>query len=164
VANDLAAAIRSLDGDLPMADVRTTRQLVDAERAGQAFQSVLFAAFAGVALFLAALGIYGVMSFTVAQRRHEIGVRMALGADRGRMLRLVLREGLATATVGALVGCAGAFLVSRAMRGMWNGAARLEPATFAAIVAALLLSAALACIVPARRAASVDPLAALRDE
>jgi putative ABC transport system permease protein len=137
VTNDLAAAIRSLDGDLPMADVRTTRQLVDAERAGHAFQSVLFAAFAGVALFLAALGIYGVMSFTVAQRRHEIGVRMALGADRGRMLRLVLREGLATAAVGALVGCAGAFFVSRAMRGMWNGAARLEPATFAAIVAAL---------------------------
>ena len=147
-----------------MADVRTTRQLVDAERADHAFQSVLFAAFAAVALFLAALGIYGVMSFTVAQRRHEIGVRMALGADRARMLRLVLREGLATAAVGALAGCAGAFFVSRAMRGMWNGAARLEPATFAAMVAALFLAAALACVVPARRAASVDPLTALRDE
>jgi putative ABC transport system permease protein len=164
LANDLGAAIRSLDPDLPMADVRTTRQLVDAERAGHAFQSLLFAAFAGVALLLAALGIYGVMSFTVAQRRHEIGVRMALGADRGRMLRLVLREGLATAAVGAALGCAGAFFVSRAMRGMWNGAARLEPATFAAVVAALFASAVVACLVPARRAASVDPLTALRDE
>jgi putative ABC transport system permease protein len=164
LADDLGAVIRSLDPDLPMADVRTTRQLVDAERAGHAFQSLLFAAFAGVALLLAALGIYGVMSFTVAQRRHEIGVRMALGADRGRMLRLVLREGLATAAVGAALGCAGAFSVSRAMRGMWNGAARLEPAAFAAVVAALFASAVVACLVPARRAASVDPLTALRDE
>ena len=136
-----------------MADVRTRASWSNAERAGHAFQSVLFAAFAGVALLLAALGIYGVMSFTVAQRRHEIGVRMALGADRGRMLRLVLREGLATAAVGAALGCAGAFFVSRAMRGMWNGAARLEPATFAAVVAALFASAVVACLVPARRAA-----------
>ena len=82
---------------------------------------------------------------------------MALGADRGRMLRLVLREGLATAAVGAALGCAGAFFVSRAMRGMWNGAARLEPATFAAVVAALFASAVVACLVPARRAASRRP-------
>jgi putative ABC transport system permease protein len=161
---DLAAAIRSIDPDLPMANVKTTAELVGETRGGHRFQAVLFAAFAALALVLAALGIYGVMSFMVAQRRHEIGVRMALGADRTRMLRLVLGDGLRTAALGAAVGCVGAFFVGRAMQGMWNGAARVDPVAFAVVLAALFAAAALACLVPARRAASVDPLTALRDE
>jgi putative ABC transport system permease protein len=160
----LGAVVRALDPDLPLLEVRTIRQRLNDFRAGHRFQAVLFASFAGIALLLAALGIYGVMSFVVAERRHEIGIRMALGADRARMLRLVMREGLATAGAGTALGCGGAYAIARLMQGMWDGAARVDPAAFAIALGTLLASAALACFVPARRAASVDPLAALRDE
>jgi putative ABC transport system permease protein len=164
LAGAAAAVVRSLDPDLPLVDVRTVRQRLDGLRAGHRFQAVLFAAFAGIALLLAALGIYGVMSFVVAQRRQEIAIRLALGAERAQVLRLVMREGLTTAAAGTAAGLGGAYAIARLMQGMWDGAARVDPAAFALVLGVLLASAALACFVPARRAASVDPLAALRDQ
>jgi putative ABC transport system permease protein len=163
VRNAIAAIVQRLDPDLPIADVQTMEQLVYERLAFDRFQAVLFGAFAGVALVLAALGIYGVMSFTVVQRTHEIGLRMALGAGRDQVLRQILREGLVTALVGLAIGTVGAYLVGRGMRGMLFGVGAIDPLAFS-IVACLLLSASiLACFIPAMRAASVDPMTALRD-
>jgi len=164
VRTAVAGVIRSMDADLPMTDVKTMDQLVDEALAGDRFQALLFGTFAALALLLAAVGIYGVMSFTVAQRTHEIGLRMALGAGRWQVVGEVLREGMGTALVGLVLGTLGAFGVGRAMRGMWYGVGVMDPAAFAVVATLLLGSAMLACLVPARRAAAVDPMAALRDE
>jgi putative ABC transport system permease protein len=164
VQRSLAQVVASEDADLPMADVKTMEQLVEESKAGDRFNTALFAAFAVIALILAALGIYGVMAFVVAQRTHEIGLRMALGAGRRHVLGQVLREGMVTALVGTLIGTGGAYLVGRAMQGMWYGVGAFDPLAFS-IVALTLMSAALAaCFVPARRAASVDPMVALREQ
>jgi putative ABC transport system permease protein len=160
----LAAVIRSLDADLPMADVKTMDQVVEESLAGDRFSTTLLAAFAAVALLLAAVGIYGVMSFVVAQRTHEIGLRMALGAGRGRVVWQVLREGLGSALGGIVLGSAGAYLVGRAMQGMVYGVGAIDPLAFSLVALALFTSALLACLVPARRAVSVDPMIALRAE
>ena len=164
VRQSLAALVRELDPELPMTDVKTMDQVVHESLAGDRFTSLLFGGFAVVALILAALGIYGVMSFTVAQRTHEIGLRMALGAGREQVVRQVLREGMTTALVGVALGTAGAWLVGRAMKGMVFGVGAIDPAAFSIVAGLLLLAAALACLVPARRAASIDPMTALRQE
>src|SRR6185369_11014446 len=117
-----------------------------------------------LALLLAAFGIYGVMSFVVAQRTHEIGLRMALGAGRGRVLGQVLREGMTTAAIGTVLGAIGAYFVGRAMKGMVYNVGTMDPLAFSAVALTLLVAALLACLVPARRAASVDPMVALRQE
>jgi putative ABC transport system permease protein len=163
VRNEIAAIVQKLDPDLPIADVRTMDQLVYERLAFDRFQAVLFGAFAGVALVLAALGIYGVMSFTVVQRTHEIGLRMALGAGRDQVLRQILREGLATALVGIAIGAIGAYLVGRAMRGMLFGVGAIDPLAFSMVAGLLLGASILACFIPAMRAASVDPMTALRE-
>ncbi len=164
VASGIAAVVKSLDPDLPMADVKTMDQMVREATAGARFTTVLFGTFAAMALVLAAVGIYGVMSFVVATRTHEIGLRMALGAGRAQVLRQVLREGMTTALLGVAIGTLGAFAVGRAMKGMFYGVGAVEPVALASVVALLLASAALACLVPARRAASVDPMTALRQD
>jgi putative ABC transport system permease protein len=164
VLQDLANAIHALEPDLPLANVRTIEQLVREDMAADRFYTVLFGAFAVVALTLAAVGIYGVMSFVVAQRTQEIGVRMALGAPRARVLAEVLREGMSTALIGTLVGAAGVWFVGQAMRGMIAGVEGVNPIAFAVVASALLASALMACLVPARRAARVDPIVALRQE
>jgi len=160
----LAAVVRSLDPDLPMTDVKTMDQSVDEALAGNRFNAVLFGTFAGVALLLAAVGIYGVMAFTVAQRTHEIGLRMALGAGRGQVLMGVVKEGMATAGIGLVLGAFGAYFVGRTLQGMWYGVEAIDPVAFGAVAVLLLGSAMLACLVPARRAASVDPMVALRQD
>jgi putative ABC transport system permease protein len=164
MTRSLGAVIQTMDADLPMADVKTMDQLVTESIANDTFNTVLFGGFAGVALVLAALGIYGVMSFVVAQRTHEIGLRMALGAGRGRVLSQILRTGMGTAVIGTLVGSAGSYFVSRAMSGMVFGAGKMDWITFGVVAATLLATALVACLVPAGRAASVDPLVALREE
>jgi putative ABC transport system permease protein len=158
----LAAAIRSMDPDLPIAELRTMQEVVDASMAGDRFNTALFGAFATVALLLAAAGIYGVMSFVVGQRTQEIGLRMALGAGRARVFRDVLRDGMTTALVGTVLGSAGAWYVGRLMRGMVYGVGVVDPAAFVVVTMTLLAAALVACLVPARRAASVDPMVALR--
>jgi predicted permease len=164
VQQSIAAVCRSMDADLPMADVKTMEQIVQESMAGDRFTTILFGSFAIVALLLAGLGIYGVMSFVVAQRTHEIGLRMALGAGQGRVLLDVLRDGMSTALVGVVVGSVGAYAVGRAMRGLVYGVGVIDPTAFSIVAATLLGAAFLACLLPARRAAGVDPMVALREE
>ena len=164
VRQGIAAVIRSLDPDLPMADVKTMEQIVGESMASDRFNTVLFGSFAAVALLLAAVGIYGVMSFVVAQRTHEIGLRMALGADRGRVIGQVLREGMTTALAGTALGSAGAYFVGRAMQGMLYGVGAMDPTALSVVALTLLGAALVACLGPAQRAASVDPMVALRQE
>jgi putative ABC transport system permease protein len=164
VQQGLASVIQTLEPDLPMANVRTMEQVVNESMAADRFHTVLFAAFAVAALTLAAVGIYGVMSFVVAQRTQEIGVRMALGAARARVLHEVLREGMTTALIGTILGAAGAWFIGMAMKGTIHGVETFDPIAFVLVAGALLGSALVACLVPARRAASVDPIVALRQD
>jgi putative ABC transport system permease protein len=159
----LAAAVRAMDADLPMADVKTMEQRVYESIANDRFNTLLFGTFAGVALLLAAVGIYGVMSFVVAERRQEIGIRLALGAGRPRVLRSVLRDGMLTAVAGTALGSIGAYFVGRAMEGLVYGVGRVNWATFTVVALTLTATALVACLVPASRAARVDPLVALRE-
>ena len=121
-----------------MADVKTMDQLVSESLAGDRFSTALFGSFAGVALLLAAVGIYGVMSFVVAQRTHEIGLRMALGAGRRSVLWQVLKEGIGTALAGILLGSIGAYWVGRAMQGMVFGVGTVDPVAFSVVALTLL--------------------------
>ncbi len=164
MSKSLAAVIQSLDPDLPMADVKTMDRLLDDSMGNDRFGAVLFGSFAAVALILAAFGIYGVMSFAVAQRTHEIGLRMALGAAPSQVLGLILKEGMTLGFIGLLIGFAGAWGAGRLMKGLLYGIGSIDPLAFSAVAAVLMLSALLACYVPARRATQVDPMAALRDE
>jgi len=125
---------------------------------------MLFGGFAAIALLLAALGICGVMSFAVAQRTHEIGLRMALGAGQVGVMRLMVKEGMILASLGLALGFGGAFLVGRAMRGMWYEVGTIDASGFSAVATMRMAAALLACYVPARRATQVDPMQALREE
>ena len=161
---DLANVVQTLEPGLPLANVRTMEQVVSEDLAADRFHTVLFGAFAAIALVLAAVGIYGVMSSVVAQRTREIGVRMALGAPRRRVLEEVLREGMTTALIGTVLGSLGAWFAGAAMQGIIEGLEAFDPLAFAVVASTLLGSAVVACLVPARRAASVDPIVALRQE
>jgi putative ABC transport system permease protein len=160
----LAAVIHSLDPDLPMADVKTMDHLLEESLGGERFGAALFGGFAFIALCLAAFGIYGVMSFAVAQRTHEIGLRMALGAGESQVLGLILKEGMTLGLIGLLIGLAGSYGIGRLMRGMWYGIGSMDPVAFSVVATVLLLAALLACYIPARRATQVDPMAALRQD
>ncbi|MGA8271373.1 MAG: ABC transporter permease [Candidatus Sulfotelmatobacter sp.] len=164
LTKSIADVVQSMDPNLPLAGVRTMDQILTESRAGDRFSALLFGSFAAIALVLAALGIYGVMSFVVAQRTHEIGVRMALGADEGNLIGLILKEGMILTGVGLVLGFGGAFSVGRAMRGFWYQVGTIDFSAFAIVAAILLGSAVLACYLPARRAAQVDPMQALRAE
>ena len=164
VIKSLGAVVRSMDPDLPMADVKTMETLVDESIANDRFNTLLFGSFSGIALLLAAFGIYGVMAFVVAQRTHEIGLRMALGAARPTVLRQILRDGMKTAVAGTVLGSIGAYFVARAMRGIVFGAGTVDWTTLSIVAVTLLATALAACFIPAARAASVDPLVALRQE
>jgi putative ABC transport system permease protein len=157
-------AIVSANSMLLPANFVTMDQLVSESVAQPRFNTVLLAAFAALALALAAVGIYGVIAYSVNQRTHEIGVRMALGARSGDVLRLVLRQGMKPALVGALIGLAGAWAATRLISGLLFEVNATDPATFAAVTLLLLAIALLACWIPARRATKVDPMIALRCE
>jgi putative ABC transport system permease protein len=158
----VGAVISSIDADLPMANVKTMDQLVDETFLEDRSVSGLFGVFAAAALLLAAIGIYGVMSFSVAQRTHEIGLRMALGADRPQVLRMVLREGLILASIGLAIGLAGGVFVGRVVHGMLYKVAALDFGSLCAVAALLFGAALFACYLPARKATRVDPMVALR--
>jgi putative ABC transport system permease protein len=155
-------AIRELAPEFPVYDVQPMTARVADSMARARFSAVLLSVFAGVALVLAAVGIYGVMAFMVAQRTREIGIRMALGADRSAVLNLVVGEGVVLAGLGALVGLAGALAAARLLRSLLFGVETWDPATYVAIVVLLGGAAALASWIPARRATRVDPTEALR--
>ncbi|HUX66079.1 MAG TPA: ABC transporter permease [Terriglobales bacterium] len=158
------AAIQALDPDQPLYDVLSMDQRVALSLAQRRLTLWLMGAFALLALALAAIGIYGVLSYAVAQRRQEIGVRMALGADRGRVLGLVLGQGLKLAAAGAAAGLVAALLLGRLASSFLFGVTITDPLTLAGVPALLLGIAALACYLPARRATRVDPVIALRGE
>jgi len=156
--------IREVDAALPMYSVRTMETYVDRSLARHRFSMVLLAVFAAVALALAAIGTYGVMAYLVGQGAREMGIRIALGASRGRIVGLVLRQGLALAAAGVAIGLAGAFWLARFMATLLYGVSASDPLTFAAIPALLFLVALAAGYVPARRVARVDPVVSLRCE
>jgi putative ABC transport system permease protein len=164
LSKSISEIVLSMNPNLPLAEVKTMDQIKDESMAGDRFGAFLFGTFAGAALLLAALGIYGVMSFAVVQRRHEIGLRMALGAGQRSVLALILKEGMLLAFLGLVVGLGGAYLVGRTMHSLMYGVGAVDFTAFSAVAAVLLVSALLACYVPALRASNVDPMQALREE
>jgi len=160
----LRAALRELDASLPLSNVRSLDEMVSASLASRRFTMLLLAAFAVVALLLALAGVYGVLSYAVSRRTNEIGVRMALGATRGDVLRLIVGQGMRPVVQGAALGVAASLLLSRLMTSMLFGVAASDPVTYAAVALMLVAAAALACYLPALRALRVDATSALRQE
>ncbi|HEY3169466.1 MAG TPA: ABC transporter permease [Thermoanaerobaculia bacterium] len=160
----LRAAVWGIDRTLPISEVRTMQEIVFHANGRARFQTLLLAAFAAVAALLSAVGIYGVMSYAVSKRTREIGVRMALGADPGDVLRLVVGQGMAVAVAGAGAGLLAALLLTRLISTLLYGVKATDPMTYAGVAALLLAIALLASYLPARRAAHIDPMRALRAE
>jgi len=157
-------AVRELDSSLPVYNLRSMEELVSRSMVQPRFLALLLATFSGIALFLAAIGIYGVMAYSVAQRTQEIGVRMALGARPLHVLRLVLGQSLVMLLIGTVIGLAGAFALTRLMSTLLFEVTATDPLTYVSVIGLLAVVALLACYIPARRAAKVDPLIALRYE
>ena len=158
------AAVKAFDPDQIIWRTQTLDQLLSTSVAPRRFNMFLLGIFAAVALVLAAVGLYGVMSYSVSWRTHEIGIRMALGAKRANVLRLVVRQGMTMALIGLAIGLVGAFSLSRVLKSLLYGVSSTDPLTFAIVSVVLLAVALLACLLPARRATRVDPLVALRTE
>jgi predicted permease len=165
---NLIAALRhevqSLDKNLPVYEVRTFTELVAESLSQERIIATLSGCFGLIALLLAAVGLYGVMAYTVVSRTREMGVRLALGAQTGDLLRLVVVQGMRLALFGIIIGLAGAFAATRLLRGLLFGVGTIDPLTFISIALLLVLVALLACYLPARRATKVDPMVALRGE
>ena len=160
----LTSIVQSLDRETPVTRILPMTELMSAAVARQRLSTVILAVFAGVAILLAAVGLYGVVSHGVTERTREIGVRMALGAERASVLRLFVFGGIKLAAVGTAVGLAGAYLLSKWIETLLFQVKPTDPATFAIVASVLLAVAALACYIPARRAARIDPLTALRGD
>jgi putative ABC transport system permease protein len=164
LAGAIRSQVRALDPEQPLADVRAMENLVGASLAPRRFYLLLLGLFSGLALLLAAFGIYGVASYSAAQRTHEIGIRMALGAEPSRMLRLVLRQGAVLAASGVALGLALAAALTRVLATLLYGISATDPRIFAAVASILMLVALAACYLPARRATRIAPMEALRYE
>jgi predicted permease len=160
----LTAAVRQMDAGLPVVQMRTMDDVFSGTVTRQRFLSTLLAIFGAVALVLAAIGTYGVVSYIVTERQREIGIRVALGADSGRIVRLVLLQGLSLAVIGIVIGAAGAFGLSRLTQKLLFGVSPSDPATYAGVAAVIAAIALVACMIPARRAMTVDPLTAIRGD
>jgi putative ABC transport system permease protein len=162
--NGTRSAIKEVDGDLPVFDVKKMTDVVAESVAQPRFYAILLGSFAGIALVIAALGIYGVISYAVTQRTRELGIRIALGAQRERVVRLVIGQGLTLTLCGIAVGIAGAFMLTRLIATLLFGVAPADPLTFVGVATMFVLVACLASYLPARRAAGVDPIIAMRAE
>jgi putative ABC transport system permease protein len=156
--------VSEMDRDLPVSDVLTMNQLLGKSTLDQSFNTVLLVAFATLSLVLAAVGLFGVMSYIAAQRTTEIGIRVALGAKREQVMRKMLLDGMRPAVFGLVVGLAASLEAGQLMRDLLYEIKPLDPAVYAAVAATLLAVAAFACIVPAWRASRLDPMQALRAE
>jgi len=157
-------SIREVDAEVPLLNIRTMDESLSSSLSSQRFTMLLLAGFAGTALLLAAAGIYGVMAYLVTRRTREIGVRMALGAVAGDVLRLVIGQGMWTTIVGMAIGIGGSFALTRTMQSLLFGVSTTDPLTLAGVAILLAAVSFLACWIPARRATKVDPLVALRYE
>jgi putative ABC transport system permease protein len=160
----LPAAVEQIDPEQPIAGIHPAAELVGESVGFTRMLMLLMTAFAGLALLLTGVGLYGVLSYHVAQRTREIGVRMALGANAARVLALVLREGLMLVLAGAAIGIVGTFAVTRLLKSVLFGVGTMDPWALAGAIFALLICALLASYIPARRATKVDPMVALRYE
>jgi putative ABC transport system permease protein len=164
LAETLRREIQAIDASVALSQITTMEQALDRSVSQPRFQTGLLALFAGVALLLAAVGIYGLIAYWVAQRTQEIGVRMAVGAAPGQVMRLVVRQGLALAAIGIVVGLAGAFALSRVLETLLFGIGATDALTFVAAPLGILVVVVLACCVPALRATRISPMVALRSE
>ncbi|MGC2753533.1 MAG: FtsX-like permease family protein, partial [Candidatus Acidiferrum sp.] len=164
VVSTLQSQVLAIDKGLPLSEVATMNDLLARETAGQRFETTAVGLLAALALMLAGVGIYGVISYTVSQRTHEIGIRMALGAQRDDVLRRVIRDGMLMAGTGVAVGTGCALALTRLLRSLLFQITPTDPATYSAVAVILVTVALLACFVPARRAMRVDPVVALRYE
>jgi putative ABC transport system permease protein len=156
--------VRELDRDQPVFGLVPMGQLIEESLASQRFATLLLGIFAGIALILGSVGIYGVMSYLVTARTHEMGIRMALGAERSDVMRLILKHGLILAGAGLAVGLLGSVVFTRLMASLLFGVSPTDGITLTAVAVLLVGVAMLACYVPARRATQVDPMVALRYE
>jgi predicted permease len=163
VAGQIRASVRDLDATLPIVRMRTMEDVFGASVARPRFITWLLGGFAGLALLLAAVGTYGILSYLVTERQQEIGIRMALGAPRGSVLWMVLRQGLLLACGGLVLGVAGAILAGRRLESMLFGISPTDPATILLVVGLILVTAIIACLIPALRATRVDPMLAMRE-
>jgi putative ABC transport system permease protein len=164
LAPALRQAVAEVDRTVPVADVKTLEHIVSESVTQPRFNLFLLGLFGGIALLLSAAGIYGVTAYTVTQRTHEMGIRLALGAQVGDVLKLVLGQGMAVIGIGLVIGLAASFALLRLMRSLLFGVGENDPLTFTAITSVLFFVALLACYIPARRATKVDPMIALRYE
>ena len=163
-AQALKQAIWKVDAQLPVTKLETMSDVAASSFAARRFNMSLLSLFAGLALVLAAIGIYGVMSNAVTQRTQEIGIRLALGARAIDVVKLIVRNGLTLVVIGVVIGLAGAFALTRLMTTLLFGVTPTDGLTIAVVSAVLIAVALLACLIPARRATRVDPLVALRYE
>ena len=164
LTNSIRQAVLKVDAGVPAYGIETMDQLIAGSLEQSRFNTFLMSVFAGVALLLAAVGIYGVLSYLVAQRTHEIGIRMALGAQRGDVLRLVIEQGMRLTLIGISVGVVGALSTSRLLSSFLFGIKATDFTTMTSVSCLLIAVAFLASYVPARRAAKVDPMVSLRNE
>jgi putative ABC transport system permease protein len=164
MSKTVAAAVHSVDPQIALGNVRTMDEVRDIDLAEDRFVLVLFASFAGVALLLAAVGIYGVMAFAVSQRTQELGLRLALGSGRGRVIWLILHDAALLAGIGLACGLAGAAIVGRAMSSTLYGVGAIDLWVLLTVAVILFFAALLASILPARRAAAIEPMQALRSQ
>jgi putative ABC transport system permease protein len=164
LAMPIQRIVAQMDGDLPVSGILTMDQVMGKSTQDASFNATLLMVFAGLSLLLAAVGLFGVLSYIVAQRTSEIGIRIALGAQREQVLRLMLFDGLRPALLGLVLGLAVSVATAQQIESMLYGTRPLDPMVFVAVAAMLLLVAALACMLPAWRASRLDPMQALRTE
>jgi putative ABC transport system permease protein len=162
MGRSIQAAIHAIDPNLPLFNIQTMDDAIDGAIGNERLTMVLLIGFAALALLMAAIGVFGVTAYSVAQRTHELGIRMALGAGRGSVLALVLRQEMSACLVGIVVGVIGATLLSSLLQSLLFGVAARDTFTLALAAAVLLAVTMIACVIPARRATRVDPITALR--
>jgi len=163
-AQSLRSVVHNIDPNQPITAIRSMEENIAQSISQPRFRTVLLAVFAGIALVLAAVGIFGVMAYSVAQRTRELGLRMALGASRGQVLQLVLAHGVRLTLIGVAIGLVGTFLLTRYVSSLLFNVPAYDPITLVGVVAALIVISLCACYLPARRATLVDPIVALREE
>jgi len=164
IVSAIPKIVAQVNSTVPVTKIQTMREVISDSNAAPRTTTWLFGAFSLLALMLGAIGIYSLISYSVTAQTQEIGIRMALGAERGEMLRGILKHGVALAIIGVAAGAAASLALGRLMRSLLYGVQPSDPATFVAVAAVLILTAIAAAYIPARRAASVDPMTALRCE
>src|SRR5205807_8748703 len=164
LASNLRAEILAMNRTDPVAGIRALEQILSGQVAPRRFNAILLGSFAALGLLIAVVGIYGVISYSVSQRTHEIGVRMALGAQSREVIKLVIKQGMTLALAGVATGLTGALAITRVMSSLLYGVKPTDATTYGGLSLLLVVVACLACLVPARRAAKVDPMEALRYE